>query len=80
MKYRAEYAVEEKNNIVNITSSGADKKFDTKDDFTVLKMGFEYFLPVGKTIDKAGAEYFQRTGKFIRDNSTLRSELEKIRC
>ena len=78
MKYRAEYAVEEKNNIVNITSSGADKKFDTKDDFTVLKMGFEYFLPVGKTIDKVHAEHFQRTGKFIRDYPALKNELKKF--
>ena len=76
MNYRAEYEVAASDNIVNIESAGADKKFDTKDDFTVLKMSFAYFLPVGKTIDKAVSEHKRRTGKFIRDRAALRDELE----
>lgn len=78
MPYRTEYTVEEKDDIVNIKSAGADKKFDTKDDFTVLKMGFEYFLPIGRTIDKTGAEYVRQTEKFIRDYATLKNELKKF--
>lgn len=77
MKYYAKFGVEKEKNIVDIKSSGADKKPDTKDDFTVLKMGFEYFLPVGKIIDKTNTEYHLRTGKFIREYAMLNDELRK---
>ncbi len=78
MNYRAEFSTEKENDIVDIRSPGADKKFGTKDDFTVLKMSFEYFLTVGKIIDKANLEYTKRTGKFIRDYATLRDQLKSF--
>lgn len=78
MNYRAEFSVEKAQNIADIKSSGADKKFGTKDDFTVLKMGFEYFMPLGKTIDRAISEYHRKTGKFVRDYAVLRAELKNF--
>ena len=75
--YRAKYETDETNDLVTIESAGADKKFDTRDDFTVLKMSFAYFLPIGKKIDAAVSEYHKRTGQFIRTYGVLKNELNK---
>ena len=77
MKYRANFEIEQANDILTIESAGADKKFDTQDDFTVLRMSFAYFLPVGKAIDRAISDYHKETGKFVRDSATLKNELHK---
>lgn len=75
--YRAKYEVGETNDLMTIESAGADKKFDTRDDFTVLKMSFAYFLPIGKKIDAVAADYHERTGEFIRNYEVLKDELNK---
>ncbi|HSK71935.1 MAG TPA: alpha-2-macroglobulin family protein [Pyrinomonadaceae bacterium] len=75
--FRPKFEIEGANDVLDLQSSGADKKFDTKDDFTVLKMSFSYFLPIGKTIDRAVSDYYKATGAFIRDYKTLRDELRK---
>lgn len=74
-KYRAVFETEKSNNILRVVSAGADKTFDTKDDFTVSSLGFAYFAPHGKAIDKAITDYHRRTGGFIRDEKTLFAEL-----
>ncbi|MDQ3042199.1 MAG: carboxypeptidase regulatory-like domain-containing protein, partial [Acidobacteriota bacterium] len=75
--YRPVFEIEQTKNILRFESAGADKRFDTKDDFSVLGLSFEYLLPVGRAIDKAAADYHERTRMFIRDYATLRDELKK---
>ncbi len=74
-KYRAVFRVEKAFDVVNIRSSGADKKFDTDDDFTVSSLSFLYFAPTAKAIDKAVKDFHARTGDYIRDEKTLFREL-----
>ncbi|HMS41618.1 MAG TPA: alpha-2-macroglobulin family protein, partial [Pyrinomonadaceae bacterium] len=74
-KYRAVFSVEKTNDTLQIFSAGADKIFDTKDDFTVSSASFLYFTPTGNAIDKAVKDFHTRTGEYIRDEKTLFAEL-----
>lgn len=80
-KYRAYVYIDRGQDILYIWSDGANKKYDkenqvsSKDDFIALQMGFNYFPPEGLKIDKAVAEYYETTGKFVRDKETLRKVL-----
>ena len=63
---------------MNLMSAGADKRFDTNDDFAVAEKSWPYFRHRGEAIDRAINEYHKRTGGFIRDRATLARELLKI--
>ena len=65
------------NRILDILSSGVDKKFGTGDDFVVTTFTWPYFRKIGMQIDGASSEYLAATGKYIRDYATLRNELRK---
>ena len=73
--YRAVFDVEKTQDIVRFVSAGADKTFDTDDDLTVSSLGFTYFTPTAKAIDKAIEDHHKRTGGYIRDQATLFQEL-----
>jgi hypothetical protein len=74
-KYKAVFEVEKSNDVLRIVSSGADKTFGTKDDFTVSSLSFLYFTPTAKAIDKAIKNFHLRAGNYIRDEKTLFQEL-----
>ncbi|MET0751832.1 MAG: alpha-2-macroglobulin family protein [Pyrinomonadaceae bacterium] len=73
--YKAGFSVNKNYDIVTFNSAGANKIFGDDDDFTGQQSSFEYFTPVGIKLNQAVGEYFQKTGKFVRDNETLRSVL-----
>jgi hypothetical protein len=73
--YRTVFEVQRMNDIVRIITAGADKKFDTDDDFTVSSSSFLYFTPTANRIDKAVKDFYARTGGYIRDEKTLFQEL-----
>lgn len=75
VNYRVAFWIENGLDVFTLTSAGADKRFDTDDDFSVLRMSWEYFKPVGQQIQRAVDTYHQRTNGFIRDRETLRQEL-----
>ena len=77
MNYRAVYEIKEENDLLRFVSAGADKKFDTADDFSVLGLQFEYFMPIGTAVNLAVTDYHQQTNSFIRDYATLKAELQK---
>ena len=74
-QFWAVFEVEKTNDVLRIISAGADKKFDTDDDFTVSSLSFLYFTPTANTIDKAVKDFHARTGGYIRDEKTLFQEL-----
>jgi A-macroglobulin TED domain/Alpha-2-macroglobulin family/MG2 domain/Carboxypeptidase regulatory-like domain/A-macroglobulin receptor binding domain/Macroglobulin domain MG3/Alpha-2-macroglobulin bait region domain len=63
--------------VVELVSSGVDKKPGTKDDFVVATFQWPYFRKIGMKIDESAAQYFSATGNYIRDCSTLKDELRK---
>jgi hypothetical protein len=75
MPYKAIFTIEKTRDVITIVSAGPDKRFDTHDDFTAFTTGFDYFTAMGKAIDTAVQSYYMRTGKAIRDEKTLYSEL-----
>jgi hypothetical protein len=73
--YKAEFSVNRESDIVTIKSAGANKVFGDDDDFDAQGSSFNYFTPAGIKINQAVGEYFQKTGKFVRDIETLRAVL-----
>ena len=73
--YRADVEPGGASYTIGIRSAGPDKKFDTGDDFTVSTAEWPYFAQYARTIQKVVDEYHARTGAYIRDEATLRSEL-----
>lgn len=77
MNYRAIFEIESDKDLLKFVSAGADKKFDTADDFSVLGLQFSYFMPVGTAINRAVKDFHERTNLFVRDRETLKTELAK---
>src|SRR5205085_3521598 len=73
--YRAVFSVENQSDVLKIFTAGADKRFETADDFSVAVLSWPYFRPIGEAIDRAVQKYHSRTGGYIRDAATLKSEL-----
>ena len=75
--YRPVFSLEGPADVLTFKTAGADKRFDTSDDFSVERFSWRYFLPLGTVIDRAIRHHHDRTGGFIRDLATLREELSK---
>ncbi|HKQ99394.1 MAG TPA: MG2 domain-containing protein [Pyrinomonadaceae bacterium] len=73
--FRAAFSIERQSDELKVTSAGADKRFDTDDDFTATRLQWPYFRPTGETLDRAVAGYHKRTGNHVRDAATTESEL-----
>ena len=75
--YRTSFFAEGKSEVLQIVSGGGDKQFDTADDLTVLRVAWPYFRFTGEAINRAVDRYHTRTGLFIRDAATLKTELRR---
>ena len=75
LRYRTWFSVFQHSDDVLFESAGADKRFDTADDFVVYRLGWPYFRPTGEAINRAVSKYYDRTGKFVRDSASLRDAL-----
>ena len=73
--YRPVFSIESESDVLKIMSAGADKQFETADDFSLARASWLYFKPVGEAIDRAVKNYHTRTGSYIRDLATLQAEL-----
>jgi hypothetical protein len=73
--YRFSFTVEETSDVTRFISAGADKIFDTKDDFTSSATGFPYFAATGIKIDQALKNFHTRTGGYIFKEKDLYREL-----
>ncbi len=75
--FRVRFAVARENDVLEIVSAGADKRFDTADDFVATRLLRPYFRFTGEAINRAVARFHARTGAYIRDAATLKSELAR---
>jgi hypothetical protein len=73
--YRASISPNRANYTISIESAGPDQKFDTRDDFEAGSSAWPYFAQYDLIIQKAVADYHSRTGGYIRDAATLKTEL-----
>ena len=60
---------------IKFQSAGPDKVFDTDDDFDAASFSWPYFAEYEAKIQNAVEEYHARTGAYLRDVATLKSEL-----
>jgi len=77
VRYRPVFTLDGPADVLTLMSAGADKRFDTSDDFSVERFSWRYFLERGAMIDLAVRKYHERTGGFIRDVAALRDELSR---
>jgi uncharacterized protein YfaS (alpha-2-macroglobulin family) len=75
--YRALFHVEHEFDVIEFESAGADKHFDTTDDWKAGRMQFAYFRSQGELIAKVVSDYRRRTGNYLRDVATLKQELAR---
>lgn len=77
MNFRAEFFVEREQDVLAFKSAGADKRFGTTDDFTAARLSWPYFQSTGEIFNRAADLYHARTGGYIRDEATFRTELAR---
>jgi len=75
--YRTAFSVSGQYDVLSLVSDGVDKTPNTKDDFQALSFGWPYFHQTGVAIDNAAHAFYESTGKYIRDYTTLREEMKK---
>ena len=75
--YRTSFFAQGAADVLEMTSAGADKQFNTADDFTVLRIERPYFRFTGEAINRGIQRFHSRTGQFIRDAGTLKRELRQ---
>jgi phosphatidate phosphatase APP1 len=73
--FRPSFNTERELDVMKIASAGADKRFDTEDDFIVTRMSWPYFRPLGETLNRTVEQYHKRTSGYIHDAATVQSEL-----
>jgi len=75
--YRRVFSASGQYDVLSLFSAGVDKTPNTKDDFLALSFGWPYFHLTGVAIDNAVHAFYESTGKYIRDYTTLREEMKK---
>ena len=75
--FRTAFGVNGTKKYLELVSNGMDKRPGTEDDFAAARSDWTYFSKPGMAINAAAREYPARTGKYIRDYSTLREEMLK---
>jgi hypothetical protein len=74
--YREMFSIDRDDSVLDLVSAGPDKLFSTKDDFSVSRLTRAYFRFTGEAISRAVARFHARTGGFIRETASLKSELQ----
>src|SRR5207247_6664651 len=77
MPFQTKFSTEKEMDLLEITTAGADKRFGTTDDFSISKISWPYFKPIGEAIGRVIEDYYKRTGLLLRDEGALKSELLK---
>jgi hypothetical protein len=75
--FRAKFSITNEMDVLELTSAGPDKKFDTEDDFQATEVKWPYFKPYAEAIQTAVKEFHERTGGYVRDLQALKNELAR---
>ncbi|HYJ46086.1 MAG TPA: alpha-2-macroglobulin family protein, partial [Pyrinomonadaceae bacterium] len=76
--FRASFNVERELDVLKIESAGADKQFDTDDDFVAARASWPYFRALGEKLNDVVWQYHKRTGGYIHDAPSLESEMAGV--
>ena len=61
----------------SLLCAGADKKFDTRDDFPIYISQWLYFKALGETIQRTAKRLAERDGRITLDAATFKAELKR---
>jgi len=75
--YKTEFGVSSDMDVLTFKSAGPDKRFGTEDDFEAAHVSRPYFKTNADAIQDAVNQFHNRTGGYIRDIQTLKSELAR---
>ena len=75
--YRTEFTTERELDYFHIVSAGADKKFDTADDFRAFTNYWPYFTKTGDQIRRVMKQFNDREARVTLDVSALKEELKR---
>lgn len=76
-KFRVRLAFRGNESHLGFFSNGVDKLPGTNDDFEVASFHWPYFRKLGLQIDRTSLAYQSDTGKYIRDYTTLREQMNQ---
>lgn len=77
INYKIKFSVKAENDVMEIITAGADKTFNTEDDFVALNMGWPYFRPYGEVLNQVVSSYPTKAGECICDLKVLKEEMLK---
>ncbi len=75
--YRAQFTTLRDLDFFNVTCAGADKKFDTADDFTAATARWPYFKQTGQRIRQTMLRFNEGGGRVTLDAATFKDELKR---
>lgn len=75
--YRTDFSTERERDLFSAISAGADKKFDTGDDFTAFNHSWPYFTPIGERIRQLADLYCGDTGRTTQDATVFKAHLKQ---
>ncbi len=75
--FRAEFGTSRENDYLSLQCAGADKKFDTSDDFPIYIAHWLYFKPLGIVIQRTAQRLAERDGRISLDVAAFKEELKR---
>ncbi len=75
--YKIKFSVKAEMDVMEIITAGADRIFDTEDDFVALDMRWPYFRPYGEVLNQVVNSYPTKTGECLCDLAVLKKEMLK---
>lgn len=75
--YRAEFTTEREFDYFHAISAGADKKFDTADDFRAFTNYWPYFIKTSEQIRQAMKQFNELDGRVTLDAAVFKEELKR---
>lgn len=72
------FSVDRNDYVLDIFSSGPDKKIGTDDDFMAARRSVGFYAATERKVTRALQEYHRKNGGFVRDLPSLRTALSDI--
>ncbi len=75
--FRPQFSAGREYDYFSLLCAGADKKFDTRDDFPIHISQWLYFKPLGNTIQRTAKRLAERDGRITLDAAAFKAELNR---
>lgn len=76
-QFRPVFITVRERDFFSLQCAGADKKFETEDDFTIPAASWPYFKPVGERIQRTARRLAESSGRITLDVAAFKQELKR---